>query len=246
MIFIKNLNFYYEKTHILHNINVSFPNEKITSLIGPSGSGKSTLLRCINRVFELHSGQKATGEIYLNKQNLLDSKIDVNILRKKIGMVFQKPTPFPMTIYENIAFALRLHENIKKKELDYRVEESLKKAALWNEVKDKLHEDGTHLSGGQQQRLCIARTIAIKPLVLLLDEPTSALDPISSSSIEKLILELKKDFCILLVTHNLKQAKRISDYTIFLQNGYIVEHQISKNFFSNPIFDKTKFYIKNH
>lgn len=242
----ENLNFYYDNTHVLHDINLSFANRKITALIGPSGSGKSTLLRCFNRVFELYHWQRVTGKILLDRQNLLNPKLDVNVLRSRIGMVFQKPTPFPMTIYENIAFAVRLHENLSQEDLDNRVEESLRKAALWNEVKDKLHEAGTHLSGGQQQRLCIARTIAIQPKILLLDEPTSALDPISAGSIEDLILELKNDFCILLVTHNLRQAERVSDHTVFLQNGHVVEHQPTSTFFANPKHQATKDYITNH
>lgn len=242
----ENLNFYYDKTHVLHDINLSFTNKKIAALIGPSGSGKSTLLRCFNRVFELYHWQRVTGKILLDQQDLLNPKLDVNVLRSRIGMVFQKPTPFPMTIYENIAFAVRLHENLSKEDLDQRVQQSLDKAALWNEVKDKLHEAGTHLSGGQQQRLCIARTIAIQPKILLLDEPTSALDPISSGSIEELILELKSEYCILLVTHNLRQAERISDHTVLLQNGHVIEHQPTADFFTNPLHKTTQDYIANH
>ena len=242
----ENLNFYYHDNHILHDINVAFKCNHITALIGPSGSGKSTLLRCFNRIFELYAKLNINGNIWLQDQNLLDRNVDINCLRSRIGMVFQKPTPFPMSIFENIAFALRLHEKLSKSEIADRVEEALQKAAIWNEVKDKLHEAGTHLSGGQQQRLCIARTIAVRPDILLLDEPTSALDPISSSSIEELISTLKKDYTILLVTHNLKQAKRISDETIFMSQGHIIEHNQTAEFFAHPQRPETQQYIQKN
>ena len=242
----ENLNFYYHDNHVLHDINVAFKRNHITALIGPSGSGKSTLLRCFNRIFELYAKLNIDGNIWLEDQNLLDRNVDINCLRSRIGMVFQKPTPFPMSIFENIAFALRLHEKLSKSEIADRVEEALQKAAIWNEVKDKLHEAGTHLSGGQQQRLCIARTIAVRPDILLLDEPTSALDPISSASIEELISTLKKDYTILLVTHNLKQAKRISDETIFMSQGHIIEHNQTEAFFANPQRPETQQYIQKN
>ena len=242
----ENLNFYYHDHHVLHDINVSFKRNHITALIGPSGSGKSTLLRCFNRIFELYAKLNIDGNIWLQDQNLLDRNVDINCLRSRIGMVFQKPTPFPMSIFENIAFALRLHEKLSKSEMIDRVEEALQKAAIWNEVKDKLHEAGTHLSGGQQQRLCIARTIAVRPDILLLDEPTSALDPISSASIEELISTLKKDYTILLVTHNLKQAKRISDETIFMSQGHIIEHNQTADFFAHPQHPETQQYIQKN
>lgn len=242
----ENLNFYYHDNHVLHDINVAFKRNHITALIGPSGSGKSTLLRCFNRIFELYAKLNIDGNIWLQDQNLLDRNVDINCLRSRIGMVFQKPTPFPMSIFENIAFALRLHEKLSKSEIADRVEEALQKAAIWNEVKDKLHEAGTHLSGGQQQRLCIARTIAVRPDILLLDEPTSALDPISSASIEELISTLKKDYTILLVTHNLKQAKRISDETIFMSQGHIIEHNQTAAFFAHPQRPETQQYIQKN
>ncbi len=242
---VKHLDFYYGVAKTLHNINASFERNKITALIGPSGSGKSTLLRALNRIYELYPKQKATGEILLEGQNLLDSSVDLNQLRKEIGMVFQKPTPFPMSIFENIAFAVRLHEKLSKSEIENRVEESLKKAALWDEVKDKLHQPGTKLSGGQQQRLCIARTIAVKPEILLLDEPTSALDPISTKKIEALVTELKEHYTIIMVTHNLKQAERLSDNTMFMTDGEIVEYQSTKQFFGAPKDARTIDYIRN-
>ena len=243
---VKNLNFYYDNHHILHNINASFNASDVTALIGPSGSGKSTLLRALNRIFELYPSQHAEGTVLLNGENILDKRLDLNALRRKIGMVFQKPTPFPMSIFDNVAFALRLHHKMKKPELKDQVEKALRHAALWDEVKDKLYDAGTHLSGGQQQRLCIARTIAIEPEVLLLDEPTSALDPISAAKIETLIAELKKDYTIVMVTHNLKQAERVSSETIFMREGHIVEHGKTKELFSNPKDERTKHYIEVH
>jgi len=242
----KNLNFFYAKSRVLHNINLSFDNKSLTALIGPSGSGKSTLLRCFNRIYELYPRQRIEGEILLHGENILSGDIDINELRKEIGMVFQKPTPFPMSIFENVAFAIRLHEKLSKSDLADRVELALKQAALWNEVKDKLHDAGTHLSGGQQQRLSIARTIAIRPKILLLDEPTSALDPISSARVEELIVELNKDYTIIMVTHNLKQAQRISERTIFMSEGKIIEHAPTKALFDNPQQEKTKAYIADH
>ena len=244
---VNNLDFYYGKAHALKSINVGFNKNEVTALIGPSGSGKSTLLRTINRIYALYPGQKATGAINLENQNILDNKIDINELRKVIGMVFQKPTPFPMSIYDNIAFAVKIHnKKIKKKELDECVKDALIKAALWDEVKDKLNSSGTSLSGGQQQRLCIARTLAIKPEIILLDEPTSALDPISTSKIEDLIDTLKQDYTIIIVTHNLNQARRVSDHTIFMMDGEIIEKNHTQEFFNNPTNDKTKIYINTN
>ena len=231
---IQDVNFYYGNKHRLKNINISFRKNKITALIGPSGSGKSTLLRTINRIYSLYPEQKAYGSIIIHGKNILESNVDLNELRTKVGMVFQKPTPFPMSIYENIAFAVKMHEKLSKKELQHRVEWALRAAALWDEVKDHLHSSGLGLSGGQQQRLCIARTIAVKPDILLLDEPCSALDPISTQKIEQLLAELKKDFTIVMVTHNMQQAMRASDDTVFMSNGEIVEACDSKTFFSNP------------
>jgi phosphate transport system ATP-binding protein len=230
----------------LHDINVEFDECSLTALIGPSGSGKSTLLRCFNRIFELHPKQYVDGEILLMGDNILSPEIDVNELRKEIGMVFQKPTPFPMSIFDNVAFAVKLHEKLNKADLADRVEQALKQAALWDEVKDKLHDAGTHLSGGQQQRLSIARTIAIRPKILLLDEPTSALDPISSAKVEELITQLNKEYTIIMVTHNLKQAQRISERTIFMSEGKIIESALTEELFSEPKQAKTKDYITDH
>ncbi len=242
---VKNLNFYYGDSKTLHDINASFAQNKITALIGPSGSGKSTLLRTLNRIYELYPKQKATGQILLQGQNVLEKNIDLNQLRKEIGMVFQKPTPFPMSIFDNIAFAIKLHEKLPKAELQLRVEEALKQAALWDEVKDKLQQQGTRLSGGQQQRLCIARTLAVKPKILLLDEPTSALDPISTKKIEGLLTELKTQYTIVMVTHNLKQAERLSDSTMFMINGELVEYAPTNVFFNAPKDPRTVDYIHN-
>lgn len=243
---VKDLNFYYAKTTVLRDINLDIAEKSLVALIGPSGSGKSTLLRCFNRIYELHPRGRITGEILLHGQNILDKDIDVNELRKKIGMVFQKPTPFPMSIFDNIAFAIRLHEKIDKKTLAERVEKALRQAALWDEVKDKLHDAGTHLSGGQQQRLSIARTIAINPEILLLDEPTSALDPISSARVEELIVELNKQYTIIMVTHNLQQARRVSQKTIFISEGKIIEYRDTEDLFNDPKEEKTKIYIAEH
>ena len=242
---VNGLCFYYGSAKTLHNINASFEKNKITALIGPSGSGKSTLLRTLNRIYELYPKQRATGEIVLQGQNILEKNVDLNQLRKEIGMVFQKPTPFPMTIFENIAFAIRMHEKLSKDELKSRVEEALTQAALWDEVKDKLHQQGTRLSGGQQQRLCIARTVAVKPEILLLDEPTSALDPISTKKIEALVTELKERYTIIMVTHNLKQAQRLSDNTMFMIDGELVEYSQTEVFFDNPVDPRTLDYIRN-
>ncbi len=242
---VKNLNFYYGDSKTLHDINASFAQNKITALIGPSGSGKSTLLRTLNRIYELYPKQTATGQILLQGQNVLEKNIDLNQLRKEIGMVFQKPTPFPMSIFDNIAFAIKLHEKLPKAELQQRVEEALKQAALWDEVKDKLQQQGTRLSGGQQQRLCIARTLAVKPKILLLDEPTSALDPISTKKIEGLLTELKAQYTIVMVTHNLKQAERLSDSTMFMINGELVEYAPTDVFFNAPKDPRTVDYIHN-
>lgn len=240
---VKNLSFFYGKTPILNDIGLSISSKATTGIIGASGSGKSTLLRCINRIFELHAKHQIKGSILLQGQNLLDKKIDVNMLRRKIGMVFQKPTPFPTSIFGNIAFALKLHEKLRKSALADHVEEALRKAALWDEVKDNLHKAGTYLSGGQQQRLCIARTIALRPDILLLDEPTSALDPISASKIEELVLDLKKDFTIMIVTHNLRQAKRLSDQVVFMDQGKVVEYGECEQFFNHPQRALTKEYL---
>lgn len=242
----KHLNFYYGDQHVLKDINLTFKRNCITAIIGPSGSGKSTLLRCFNRIYELYPSLQAKGNILVDGQDILLPGTNLNELRARIGMVFQKPTPFPMSTHDNIAFALKLHEKLSKSAIKERVEKALRQAALWDEVKDKLHDAGTHLSGGQQQRLCIARTIAINPEIILLDEPTSALDPIATAKIEQLILELKEKFTILMVTHNLKQAQRISDETIFLRQGELIEHGPSDAFFSDPKHPETATYIADH
>jgi phosphate transport system ATP-binding protein len=240
---VKNLNFYYGNDRALKDINLSIAEKMVTAFIGPSGCGKSTLLRTFNRMYQLYPKQKATGEIILDGANILDARQDLNMLRAKIGMVFQKPTPFPMSIYDNIAFGVKLYQNLNKNEMDERVEWALKKAALWGEVKDKLKQSGTGLSGGQQQRLCIARAIAVKPQVLLLDEPTSALDPISTAHIEKLIDELKEDFTIVIVTHNMQQAARVSDYTAYMYLGDLIEFGDTSTVFTNPKRKETEDYI---
>ena len=240
---VRDLNFYYGKDRALKDINLTIPEKMVTAFIGPSGCGKSTLLRTFNRMYQLYPKQRATGEILLDGENLLDKKQDLNMLRAKIGMVFQKPTPFPMSIYDNIAFGVKLYENLNKHDMDERVEWALKKAALWTEAKDKLKQSGTGLSGGQQQRLCIARAIAVKPQVLLLDEPTSALDPISTAHIEKLIDELKEEFTIVIVTHNMQQAARVSDYTAYMYLGDLVEFGDTSSVFTNPKRKETEDYI---
>ncbi len=240
---ITGLNFFYGHAQSLKNINLSIKDKKVTAFIGPSGCGKSTLLRTLNRMYDLYPGQRAEGEIIYNGKNILDHTQDINMLRAKIGMVFQKPTPFPMSIYDNIAFGVRLYENLSKGEMNERVEWALHKAALWGEVKDKLSKSGLSLSGGQQQRLCIARGVAVKPDVLLLDEPTSALDPISTAKIEELINELKQDYTIAIVTHNMQQAARCSDYTAYMYLGELVESGVTDQVFMNPVKKETQDYI---
>ena len=239
----KDFNFYYGKFHALKNINFKMARHKCTAFIGPSGCGKSTLLRTINRMYDLYPEQRAEGHLLFDGRNLLGSDIDVSVLRARIGMVFQKPTPFPMSIYDNIAFGVKLHEKLSNSEMDNRVEWALRKAALWDEVKDKLKQSGMSLSGGQQQRLCIARGIAVKPEVILLDEPTSALDPISTARIEELIDELKEEFTIVIVTHNMQQAARISDYTAYMYLGEMVEFGVTDELFVKPKKKETEDYI---
>lgn len=246
LLITENLNFHYFKNHILKDINLKFAKHHTTAIIGPSGSGKSTLLRTFNRIFELYPKQKAEGRILFKGQNILDKKTDLNKLRCQIGMVFQKPTPFPMSIFDNIAFALKLHYRYSKQEIKDKVEKALRKAALWDEVKDKLYDAGTHLSGGQQQRLCIARTIAINPEIILLDEPTSSLDPIATARVEKLIHSLREKFTVIMVTHNMRQAQRVADETIFMKDGNIIEFASTKELFHNPQCAETKEYIEDH
>ena len=240
---VKDLNFYYGKFHAIKNVNMSIQENKVTAFIGPSGCGKSTLLRTLNRMFELYPGQRAEGQILLDGEDLLNSKLDISLIRDKVGMVFQKPTPFPMSIYDNVAFGVRLFEKLSKGEMDERVEWALTKAALWNEVKDKLGQSGNGLSGGQQQRLCIARGVAIKPEVLLLDEPCSALDPISTAKIEELIAELKGDYTVVIVTHNMQQAARCSDYTAYMYLGELMEYGETDQIFVKPARKETEDYI---
>jgi phosphate transport system ATP-binding protein len=242
-VLIRDINFYYGNFHALKNISLSLRDRRVTAFIGPSGCGKSTLLRILNRIYELYPGMRATGEVLLDGDNILAPGVDLDRLRAKIGMVFQKPTPFPMSIYDNIAFGIRLYERLPKSELDDRIESSLRRAALWDEVKDKLRQSGLSLSGGQQQRLCIARAIAVQPEVLLLDEPASALDPISTQRIEELIDELKADYCIAIVTHNMQQAARSSDYTAFLYLGEVVEFDETETIFTHPREKRTEDYI---
>src|SRR5215204_6929383 len=239
----RGLNFYYGENHALKNINLTLGTHRVTAFIGPSGCGKSTLLRIFNRMYDLYPGQKATGQLMLDQTNVLDPKLDVNLLRARVGMLFQKPTPFPMTIYENIAFGIRLYEQLPRAELDARVEQALRRAALWDEVKDKLGASGLSLSGGQQQRLCIARTVAVRPDVILLDEPCSALDPISTAKIEELIDELADDHTIVIVTHNMQQAARVSDYTAFMYLGELVEFDTTQKMFTRPSDRRTQDYI---
>jgi len=240
---VRNLNFYYGAFHALKSISLDIPERRVTAFIGPSGCGKSTLLRTFNRMYSLYPEQRAEGEVLMGGENLLDSKQDVALLRAKIGMVFQKPTPFPMSIYENIAFGVRLFERMGKREMDERVEWALSRAALWDEVKDKLKQNGNSLSGGQQQRLCIARGIAIRPEVLLLDEPCSALDPISTARIEELIHELKNDYTVVIVTHNMQQAARVSDFTGYMFLGELVEFDVTDSIFIKPKRQETEDYI---
>jgi phosphate transport system ATP-binding protein len=240
---IKNLSFYYGENKALHDINLTAFERQVSALIGPSGCGKSTLLRVLNRIYALYPGQRAEGEVLLDGVNILSADQDPNLLRAKVGMVFQKPTPFPMTIYENIAFGVRLYENLSRADMDERIEQALTRGALWDEVKDRLTTSALGLSGGQQQRLCIARTIAVKPEVILLDEPTSALDPISTAKVEQLIDELKRDFTIVIVTHNMQQAARVADRTAFFYLGALIEDGPTSQMFSNPKDRRTLDYI---
>jgi phosphate transport system ATP-binding protein len=240
---IRDVSFFYKKFQALKNITLPLYDRSVTAFIGPSGCGKSTLLRILNRIYELYPGQSATGEVLVDGENILAPDLDLIRLRSRIGMVFQKPTPFPMSIYDNIAFGIRLYEKLPKSDLDDRVEQALRRAALWDEVKGKLRESGLSLSGGQQQRLCIARAVAIEPEILLLDEPASALDPISTQRIEELIAELKADYCIAIVTHNMQQAARSSDYTAFLYLGELIEFDETERIFTHPQVKRTEDYI---
>jgi phosphate transport system ATP-binding protein len=240
---VRNLDFYYGNFKGLKNVNLDIAEHRVTAFIGPSGCGKSTLLRTLNRMYSLYPGQRAEGEINFYGQNILGKGQDLNLLRAQIGMVFQKPTPFPMSIYDNIAFGVRLYENLSKSDMDERVESALTKAAIWNEVKDKLGQSGLSLSGGQQQRLCIARTVAVKPKVILLDEPTSALDPISTAKVEELVSELKKDYTVAIVTHNMQQAARVSDFTAYMYLGELMEFGVTEQIFLKPTRQETEDYI---
>jgi len=240
---IRNLDFFYGNNRALKDINVSLYHAKVTAFIGPSGCGKSTLLRILNRMYDLYPNQRATGHVTLDNEDILSASLDINLLRAKVGMVFQKPTPFPMTIYENVAFGIRLYERLPKSELDDRVQHALQRAALWEEVKDKLGASGLSLSGGQQQRLCIARTVSVRPEVILFDEPCSALDPISTAKIEELIDELKDDYTIAIVTHNMQQAARVSDFTAFMYLGELVEFGETTKIFTSPNDPRTQDYI---
>ncbi|ANA14656.1 MULTISPECIES: phosphate ABC transporter ATP-binding protein PstB [Acetobacter] len=240
---VRDLNFYYGKSHALHDISLNFPERSVTGMIGPSGCGKSTLLRVLNRMYDLYPGQKATGEVIFDGQNILAAGVDLNVLRSRIGMVFQKPTPFPMSIYDNIAFGIRLHERVSRSEMDGRVEDALRRVALWSEVQDRLSSSATAMSGGQQQRLCIARTIAVRPEVILLDEPTSALDPVSTARIEELLDELKTEFTIAIVTHNMQQAARCADQVAFFYMGKLIEVDSTARMFTTPREQQTQDYI---
>jgi phosphate transport system ATP-binding protein len=240
---IRDLNFYYGRFQALKSVTLDVPANQVTAFIGPSGCGKSTLLRTLNRLYELYPEHRAEGEVLLDRVNILDRAQDVTLLRAKIGMVFQKPTPFPMSIYDNIAFGVKLYERLARPEMDDRIEWALTKAALWNEVKDKLHQSGNSLSGGQQQRLCIARGIAIRPEVLLLDEPCSALDPISTARIEELMRELVEDYTVVIVTHNMQQAARVSDYTAYMYLGELIEFDRTEKLFTAPGRSATEDYI---
>ena len=240
---VRELDFYYGKFHALKNVSLEVADRRVTAFIGPSGCGKSTLLRTLNRMYSLYPGQRAEGEILFNGRNILNAGTDLNLLRAKVGMVFQKPTPFPMSIYDNIAFGVRLYENLGGRAMDERVEWALSKAAMWDEAKDKLKQSGMALSGGQQQRLCIARAVAVKPEVLLLDEPTSALDPISTAKIEELISELKQDYTIAIVTHNMQQAARVSDFTAYMYLGELIEFGETDQIFLRPARRETEDYI---
>ncbi|GAN82841.1 phosphate import ATP-binding protein PstB [Novacetimonas hansenii] len=240
---VRNLDFYYGAHHALKNISIEFPDRQVTGMIGPSGCGKSTLLRVLNRMYDLYPGQRATGEVIFDGCNILGAGVDLNVLRARVGMVFQKPTPFPMSIYDNIAFGVRLHERLSRADMDIRVEDVLRRVALWPEVKDRLGASASALSGGQQQRLCIARTIATRPEVVLLDEPTSALDPVSTARIEELLDELKADFTIAIVTHNLQQAARCADQVAFFYMGEVVEVETADRMFTAPRQRRTQDYI---
>jgi phosphate transport system ATP-binding protein len=240
---VRGLNFYYGASRALRDVDLTLRDRKVTALIGPSGCGKSTLLRVFNRMYDLYPNQRAEGEVLLDGENILQAGLDLNLLRARVGMVFQKPTPFPMSIYDNIAFGIKLYEKLSKSELDGRVESALRRSALWDEVKDKLAASGLSLSGGQQQRLCIARTVAIKPEVILFDEPCSALDPISTSKIEELIDELTDDYTIAIVTHNMQQAARVSEYTAFMYLGELVEFEDTSKIFTSPREKRTQDYI---
>ena len=240
---VRSLNFFYGKFQGLKNVHLDISENKVTAFIGPSGCGKSTLLRTFNRMYSLYPGQRAEGEIKLYGKNILNPKQDLNLLRAQVGMVFQKPTPFPMSIYDNIAFGVRLYENLNRADMDERVEWALTKAAIWGEVKDKLGQSGLSLSGGQQQRLCIARTVAVKPKVILLDEPTSALDPISTAKVEELVHELKTDYTVAIVTHNMQQAARVSDFTAYMYLGELVEFGKTDEIFIKPKKKETEDYI---
>jgi phosphate transport system ATP-binding protein len=240
---IRDLNFFYGDSRALKSISLSLYENKVTAFIGPSGCGKSTLLRILNRMYDLYPNQRAEGDVRFDGEDILSPKQDLNLLRARIGMVFQKPTPFPMSIYENIAFGVRLYEKLPRSELDGRVETSLRRAALWEEVKDKLSANGLSLSGGQQQRLCIARTVAVQPEVILFDEPCSALDPISTAKIEELIDELKEDYTIVIVTHNMQQAARVSDFTAFMYLGELIEFDTTSKMFTAPSDRRTQDYI---
>jgi len=240
---VRDLNFYYGSFHALKHVSMEIPEKQVTAFIGPSGCGKSTLLRVFNRMYELYPEQRAEGEVLLGGENILTSRRDVSLIRANIGMVFQKPTPFPMSIYDNIAFGVKLFEDLSRARMDERVEWALTKAALWKEVKDKLHQSGNSLSGGQQQRLCIARGIAVKPEVLLLDEPCSALDPISTAKVEELIAELKSDYTVVIVTHNMQQAARVSDHTAYMYLGELIEFGATSQIFLKPAKQATEDYI---
>jgi phosphate transport system ATP-binding protein len=240
---VRNLDFFYGDQRALKNVTIGLHTNKVTAFIGPSGCGKSTLLRVLNRMYDLYPKQRAEGEVMLDGENILDPRVDVNLLRSRVGMVFQKPTPFPMSIYENIAFGVRLYERLSKAALDERVEEALRGAALWEEVKDKLHKSGLGLSGGQQQRLCIARSVAVQPEVILFDEPCSALDPISTAKVEELIDELSQRYTIAIVTHNMQQAVRVSDFTAFMYLGEITEFGETDAVFTAPREKRTQDYI---
>jgi phosphate transport system ATP-binding protein len=240
---VKDLRFYYKNYEALKGINIELYDRRVTAFIGPSGCGKSTLLRILNRIYDLYPGQRATGQVLIDGHDILTPGQDLNLLRARVGMVFQKPTPFPMSIYDNIAFGIRLYDNLSAQDLDARVEQALRRAALWDEVKDKLKQSGLSLSGGQQQRLCIARAIAVKPEILLLDEPCSALDPLSTQRVEELIAELKSDYCIVIVTHNMQQAARSSDYTAFMYLGALVEFDETESIFTRPKERQTEDYI---